>query len=552
MSRIGEALLRIRAVTVNAAGGPARARVALTLAAVLAVNGADVGTVAATTGNLERAFGVGNTQIGLLLTVVSLTAAAFTLPAGILTDRVRRTRLLSGSIAAWAVATVVSGAASSYWWLLVARIALGVVTATAGPAVASLTGDYFPAADRARIYGLITGGDLAGSGLGYLVSGDLSSLTTWRAAFWWLAVPSLVLAWLVWRLPEPARGGASRIAAGATEIPAERDTQMARDRGTKAGTRHQGRDPGGGEPAFARQAVSSTGARPQEDLVLREDPARRPVWWAVRYVLRVRTNVVIIIASALGYFYFAGLRSFAIIFATGHYGISKPTATFLILVIGGGALVGVFVGGRGADRLLHRGHLRARVILPAASLLVLPFVLAPAIATRSVAVALPLLIVGAFLLGAPNPALDAARLDIMPPGLWGRAEAVRTVLRSGGEATAPLLFGYVSQYVFGGPGAASGDGGSGGAPAGNAAGLEYTFLLFLGVLLIAGLLALAGLRTYPRDVATAAASAEAIGQAAVNNGRQRAPSMAQRPGRGDSRRSVAERLNSRWPCTSAR
>src|SRR6185437_8936663 len=66
-----------------------------------------------------------------------------------------------------------AGAATSYWWLLAARVALGVVTATAGPAVASLTGDYFPAADRARIYGLITGGDLAGSGLGYLVSGDL-------------------------------------------------------------------------------------------------------------------------------------------------------------------------------------------------------------------------------------------------------------------------------------------------------------------------------------------------------------------------------------------
>ncbi len=394
--------------------------------------------------------------------------------------------------------------------------------------------------------------DLVISYGGSLVSGDLSSLTTWRAAFWWLAVPSLVLAWLVWRLPEPVRGGASRIAAGATEIPAERENRVAGDQDTRTDTGHQERDPGGREAGLVRQAVGRSGASPREDLILREDPAGRPLWWAVRYVLRVRTNVVIIIASALGYFYFAGLRSFAIIFATGHYGISKPTATFLILVIGGGALVGVFVGGRVADRLLHRGHLSARVILPAASLLVLPFVLAPAIATGSVAVALPLLIAGAFLLGAPNPALDAARLDIMPSGLWGRAEAVRTLLRSGGEAAAPLLFGYVSQYVFGGPGSASGGDGSSGAAAGNAAGLEYTFLLFLGALLIAGLLALAGLRTYPRDVATAAASAEAIGQAARNSGRQCATSMAQCPDRGGNRRSAAERLSSRRRCTSGR
>lgn len=52
------------------------------LAAVLAVNGADVGTVASTADNLERAFGVGNTQIGLLLTIVSITGAVFTVPAG--------------------------------------------------------------------------------------------------------------------------------------------------------------------------------------------------------------------------------------------------------------------------------------------------------------------------------------------------------------------------------------------------------------------------------------------------------------------------------------
>lgn len=289
-------------------------------------------------------------------------------------------------------------------------------------------------------------------------------MTTWRASFWWLAVPTLVLAWVVWRLPEPARDGSSRIVAGATDIRGERDAGAAPD----------------------EHAASRTGRRaaPGQD-----DP---------ELVQRV----------------VAGLRSFAIIFSTGHYGISKPTATFLILVIGVGALAGVYVGGRSADRLLRRGYLRARVILPAACLLVLPLVLAPAIATESVGIALPLLVLGAFLLGAPNPALDAARLDIMPSGLWGRAEAVRTVLRSAGEAAAPLLFGYVSQYVFGGPGSAGGGNDAGGASAANSAGLEYTFLLFLGTLLAAGLLALAGLRTYPRDVATAAASANAIGQAA--------------------------------------
>jgi predicted MFS family arabinose efflux permease len=359
------------------------------------------------------------------------------------------------------------------------------------------------------MYGLILGGDLVGSGFGYLVSGDLSSVTTWRVAFWWLAIPSLALAWVVWRLPEPARGGSSRIAAGQEEIKDERDVEPGGRDGAAANAGGQARAE---KPGAAERAVRQAEVEPRRELVLREDPTSRPWWWAVRYVLRVRTNVVIIVTSALGYFFFAGLRSFAIIFATGHYGLSKPVATSLIVVIGAGAVTGVFAGGRVADGLLRRGHIRARVLVPAVCLLALPLVLAPAIATTAVAVALPLLTLCAFLLAAPNPPLDAARLDIMHPRLWGRAEAVRTVLRSIGESAAPLLFGYVSQYVFGGPGsaAAGGDGGGGNGQAGNAAGLEYAFLVFLIPLVIAGLLSLAALRTYPRDVATASASVRAI------------------------------------------
>ncbi len=509
-------LHRIRETAVSAVGGPARARVVLLLAAVLGLSGADTGTISATANNLEQAFHVGNTQIGLLLTIVGLIGAVFTIPVGVLTDRTNRTRLLAGSIAAWAAATVLSGAAPSYLWLLLARVLLGIVTATAGPAVASLTGDFFPAGDRGRMYGLILGGDLLGTGIGYVISGDLASLVSWRVAFWWLAIPSLALAWVVWRLPEPARGGASRLETGAADIPDAREAQARHQHGpASAGSGDAAPDGGAGDADdLAGRAVKEAQVPPQPDLVLHEDPTGRPLWWAVRYVLRVRTNVVIILASALGYFYFAGLRSFAILFAIGHYGVSKPVATTLIVVLGAGALAGVYAGGRFADRLLRRGHIRARVLVPAVCLLALTPVLAPALVTTSVAIALPLLTVGAFLLGAPNPPLDAARLDIIHPRLWGRAEGVRTALRSLGEAAAPLLFGYVSQYVFGGPSSAAGtEAGSSGVAAGNATGLEYTFLVFLVAVVLAGLLALLALRTYPRDVATANASVRAIGEA---------------------------------------
>lgn len=496
--------LRSRAFAV--VGGPARGRVVLTLAAVLGLSGADTGTISAATSNLERVFHVGNTEIGLLLSIVALVGAAFTVPAGVLIDRTIRTRLLAGSIGLWAAAQALSGAANSYLWLLLARVALGVVTATAAPAVASITGDYFPASSRARTYGLIVSGELVGTGIGYVISGDISSLTSWRFAFWWLIIPTLILAWVVLRLPEPARGGIAPIEAGAEEIPDQEAARAEAD--GRPGGADQTAPPRQAQDDLAVRAIRKNHVKPVDGQILRTNPTNRSVWWAVRYVLRIRTNVVIIVASALGYFYFTGLRTFAILFATSYYGISKPTATSLILIVGVGAVAGVLAGGRIADRLLARGRIRARVLVPTVCLFGLAPLLAPAFLTTSVFVALPLLTAGAFLLGAPNPPLDAARLDIMHPRLWGRAEGVRTVLRSLGDAGAPLLFGYVSQYVFGGPGSASAGGSAAGGTA-SGTGLADTFLVMLIPLLIAALLALFSLRTYPRDVATAAASVRA-------------------------------------------
>ena len=513
----------LRGKALEAVGGPARARVVLTFAAILALAGADTGTISPLAGNLEQAFHIGNTEFGLLLTVVSLAGAAFTIPFGVLTDRTRRTRLLTVCIAAWAVAVLFSGAAQSYLWLVLARVGLGLVTGVAGPAIASLTGDFFPARERGRMYGMILGGDLIGSALGYIISGDLSSVVSWRYAMWWPMIPSLALAWWVWKLPEPARGGQSALPVGAGHITGEREAGDARHAGESGDARPAGRGHGaasgedarGEKEGMVQKAARRIHAEPDPDLVLHGDPAGNSVWWAIRYVLRVRTNLVIIIASALGYFFFAGFRAFAILFATRHYGITKPEATAVIVILGAGALAGIFAGGRITDRLLQRGHLRIRVIVPAVCLLGISLFLAPGIATASIAVAVPLFTAGAFLLGAPNPPMDAARLDIIHHSLWGRAEGVRSTLRTLGEAGAPLLFGFVSEYVFGGPGAIGGTGGLGGGAgaagnAGNATGLEYTFLVFLAALIVAGLLVLPALRTYPRDVATAAASVKAI------------------------------------------
>jgi predicted MFS family arabinose efflux permease len=210
---------------------------------------------------------------------------------------------------------------------------------------------------------------------------------------------------------------------------------------------------------------------------------------AVRYVLSVRTNRIMIIAGSCSYFYLAGVQTFGSELVHQQYGVSQPVANLLILVLGVAAVLGVLSGGRLGDWLLGRGVLtgRLRVAWIAAGITTVAFV--PALITHRSTSALPYLAIAAASLSAQNPPLSAARLDIMPPGLWGRAEGIRTLLQTLAQATAPIMFGLASDVIFGG---------------GNGA-LRWTFLLMLLPLAASAYWISRAARSYPQDVATAAA-----------------------------------------------
>ncbi len=463
-------------------GGPARRHVILVLALVLALDSADKATVGTNATQLEAALHIGKAQVGLLLAVSSGIGALSTIPAGILVDRVHRTRMLAWAVTGWGAAMVLSGFATGYEFLLFARLALGAVVAVAGPAIASLVGDYFPERERGRIYGFVLSGELIGAGFGFVIAGQFAVLS-WRAPFFVLVLPTLLVWWLLRRLPEPERGGASRIPDGADGIGDRKpaDVRSRPDTGEA-----------GGEHSVAQRVARDANVRPRKSAVLDGCASEMSMWQAFRFVLTVRTNVVLIVASALVYFFFSGLRGFAIQFIKQHFRVSQGVASLLTLVIGIGALAGVLVGGRLADRLLRDGHINSRVMVPGVAVLCAAAVFVPAVITTSLGVAVPLLMLASMFLGAANPPLDAARLDVMLPSLWGRAEAVRTMLRSAGDAVAPLLFGVLATSVFGG-----------------STGLEYTFLLMLITLFAGGLISLLiGRRTYPQDVVAAAESAD--------------------------------------------
>ncbi len=461
------------------AGGRAQLRVIVLLSAALAMAAGTQTIVGAVAPDVKLALGIDNTQIGLLITATSLMGAATTLPFGLLADRIARVRLLAGCVLTWSAAVIVAGAAQNYLTLLIAQVALGAGIGAATPIVASLTGDLFPAADRGRVYGLILAGEFAGAASGLLLAGEMAAWWSWRGAFWVLAIPGPILAVaLLRRLPEPVRG--------CMELPA------IADHGETA------------ETTGLFELVTNAGIEPHQRLVLTEDPTDRSLAWALRYVLSIRTNVVLIIASALAYYYVAGMQAFIVVFLRGRFDLGQSSATLLLVLVGVAVVLGTLITGPMSDRFIARGRIASRPLIGGLSCLFAVAFAAPGFLLTTLVVSFPLLFLGAAGIGGANPPLDAARLDIMHSRLWGRAESVRNFLQALLKSSAPLLFGFLSTLLSP-PGADAGR-----VQGGGAVGLDRAFLAMLGVLVIAGIILLvAARRTYPRDVATAIASERA-------------------------------------------
>jgi MFS family permease len=547
----------VRGEVVKRTGGPARARVITLFACVLALNGADSSTVGAIAPQLESALHINNTDLGLLSSVSLLVGAVFTIPVGYLVDRTKRMPLLALSIILWSIASLFSAFAGGLSGLLLTRLALGAVAAAAGPAIASLTGDYFAAEERGRIWSYILVGEAAGTAFGFTISGFVASAIHWRAAFFVLAIPGFFLARELWRtVPEPLRGGQGHLEVGAVDFGREATAAARADEGPGAeqeraaswsDERPRAEDewpgaafrpdegPGGraederaaaaaradegpraeeerappvdAEHEAAREAARRAGAVPNPQLVLDEDPGEMALGQSIRYIFSIPSNLLMIIGSSLGYFYFAGLQTFALLFVKGHYHASQVTAELVLVLLVVGAVIGTLVGGRLPDMLVRRGYVGARVWFAGVCYVGAALLLLAGFLARHLTPAVWFDVVGAALIFAANPPIQAARLDVVPAGLWGRAQSALTVVRSLAQAAAPLVFGGVSQLVSGILPAQAPIGTQPHAPSSSTAtGLQVTFLIMLAALVAAGVFLFRARTTFPSDVATAAAS----------------------------------------------
>ena len=148
-----------------------------------------------------------DTALGFLGSAFMLSYLLFAPLFGWLGDRWSRTRLASGGLVIWSLATALAGIAPGYRTLLAARATVGIGEASFGTVSPGLVADYFPKERRGQILAWFYVAIPVGSALGYLLGGVLGQRYGWHAAFLLVGLPGLLLAIPIALLRTPPRGG---------------------------------------------------------------------------------------------------------------------------------------------------------------------------------------------------------------------------------------------------------------------------------------------------------------------------------------------------------
>jgi len=177
------------------------------LTSVYAMNIADRFMISTLIEPIKADLHLSDSAIGLLTGVaLALFYVTAGLPLALVGDRSNRRNLISAALFAWSLATAACGFIRTFWQFMAARILVGVGEAGGTPPSHSLVSDYFPREHRALALSIYAIGASLGSMIG-ATSGIISEHWGWRAAFWVLGLPGVVLALLIFAtVREPVRG----------------------------------------------------------------------------------------------------------------------------------------------------------------------------------------------------------------------------------------------------------------------------------------------------------------------------------------------------------
>lgn len=147
---------------------------------------------------IKLEFAVSDMSLGLLGGVAfALFYATFSIPIAFWADRSNRKNVLALAVLVWSVMTILCGFATTFLWLLLARIGTAIGEAGGSPPSHSLLADYFSAERRGTTLSIYALGASAGAMLAGLLGGIGNELFGWRTTLVLAGLPGLLLAPLI-------------------------------------------------------------------------------------------------------------------------------------------------------------------------------------------------------------------------------------------------------------------------------------------------------------------------------------------------------------------
>ncbi|WP_309066877.1 MFS transporter [Microbacterium sp.] len=166
---------------------------------LVAVNYIDRGSISVALPIIQKEFDLAPEMVGFLLSAFFWTYALMQVPVGYLIDRFGPRTMMTASCVGWGAATALSGLATNFLSMFIARAAIGVTEAGVMPAGGKLNALWMHHKERGRGATILDAGAPLGAGLGgILITWLIMSTGSWRTAFIIAGVATVLLGLVVW------------------------------------------------------------------------------------------------------------------------------------------------------------------------------------------------------------------------------------------------------------------------------------------------------------------------------------------------------------------
>jgi predicted MFS family arabinose efflux permease len=341
--------------------------------------------------HLKAHWNLTDSQLGALVSIVSISVAIGAVPLSLLADRWSRVKSVFVMALVWSLATISCAFAASYGHLLAARALVGVGEAAYGTVGAALLASLFPARMRSTVLGAFLAAGMIGSVLGVVLGGFISEHWGWQAGFGAVGIPGLVLCVVFLLVVRDYKTVA---------LPASDSTK-------------------GAHRLTARAVVAE--------------------------LLRPRTALVTCLGAGVNLLVVSTIWAWLPSYLHRYYGLASDQAglrTGVVVLVGG---LGALVWSTAADRLSARLPSARLVVAAATAVATTVFMCIAFIALPPGNAQFLTIVAGGFVMAGSIGPTDAVVIDVIHPGLRATAASVLSLTRNlFGLAGGPLLTGVLS------------------------------------------------------------------------------------------------------------